>query len=76
MKAFVMISVRPGGIVDAVRDVDRVEGVREAYMTFGPYDIVAVVEANDLHHLGNILAKGIQPVPGVLETLTCLAVEN
>jgi len=50
--------------------------VTEATMTFGPYDAVAVIEAEDVNAVGMILANGIQPVPGVLETLTCLAIES
>jgi DNA-binding Lrp family transcriptional regulator len=76
MKAYVLINVRPGGIRDVVRDLHRVEGVLEANMTFGPYDVVAVVQANDINHLGNILATNVQPIPGIIETLTCLAVEE
>jgi uncharacterized protein with GYD domain len=45
-------------------------------MTFGPYDAVAVVEASDVSHLGQILASTIQPIPGILDTLTCIAVEE
>jgi uncharacterized protein with GYD domain len=44
-------------------------------MTFGPYDAVAVVEAENVDRLGSLLATGIQPIPGVLETLTCLSVD-
>jgi DNA-binding Lrp family transcriptional regulator len=76
MKAYVLINVRPGGVREVVRDLHRVEGVLEANMTFGPYDVVAVVQANDINHLGNILAANVQQVPGVIETLTCLAVEE
>lgn len=76
MKAYVLINVRPGGIRDVVRDLHRVDGVLEANMTFGPYDVVAVVQANDINHLGNILATNVQPIPGIIETLTCLAVEE
>ncbi len=76
MKAYVLINVQAGEIREVVRQVRRVEGVREANMTFGPYDVVAVVEAGDVKALGAILASSIQPVPGVVETLTCLAVED
>ena len=76
MKAYVLINVRPGGVREVVRDLHRVEGVLEANMTFGPYDVVAVVQANDINHLGNILAANVQQIPGVIETLTCLAVEE
>ena len=54
--------------------LQRVEEVTEAHMTFGPYDAVAVIEAADVQSLGKIMANKIQPIPGVMETLTCLAI--
>jgi DNA-binding Lrp family transcriptional regulator len=75
MRAFVLINVRTGEVREVVRQLRRVEGVVEATMTFGPYDAVAVVEGRDVQAVGQILASGIQPLPGVTETLTCLAVE-
>jgi DNA-binding Lrp family transcriptional regulator len=44
-------------------------------MTFGLYDAVAVIETSDINKIGSLLATAIQPIPGVLETLTCLAVD-
>jgi hypothetical protein len=44
-------------------------------MTFGPYDAVAVIEGRDISAIGNLIASAIQPVPGVEQTLTCLAVD-
>ena len=76
MKAFVLINVRTGEVGDVVRQLRRIEGVVEATMTFGPYDAVAVIEATYVNGIGRILAGGIQPVPGVTQTLTCLAVES
>ena len=75
MKAYVLINIRTGELRDVVRQLKRIEQVREASMTFGPYDAVAIVEASDVNDLGRILASAIQPIPGVEETLTCLAVE-
>jgi DNA-binding Lrp family transcriptional regulator len=75
MRAYVLIKIRTGEIQEVVRQLRRVEGVAEANMTFGPYDAVAIVQARDAKHLGQILAMEIQPIPGLVETLTCLAVE-
>jgi DNA-binding Lrp family transcriptional regulator len=75
MKAYILINIRIGEIHEVVRQLRRLKGVVEANMTFGPYDAIAVVEANDANHLGKILAMEIQPIPGVIETLTCLTVE-
>lgn len=76
MRAYILIHIRTGEIREVVRQLRRVEGVTEANMTFGPYDAVAVVEAQDVKNIGDIMATAIQPIPGVLDTLTCLAVEE
>ncbi len=76
MKAFMLIEIRTGEIPEVVRQLKRIESVTEAYMTFGPYDAVAVVSADDVSHLGRIMASVIQPIPGVIDTLTCIAVDE
>jgi DNA-binding Lrp family transcriptional regulator len=76
MKAYILIQIRTGEIRDVVKQLRRVDGVIEASMTFGPYDAVAVVEAEDVNQIGRITASGIQPIPGVLDTMTCLALED
>ncbi|RJP53527.1 MAG: Lrp/AsnC family transcriptional regulator [Anaerolineaceae bacterium] len=75
MKAYVMIKVRAGDVKDVVASLRKIEDIVEAHMTFGPYDAVAVVETADLARLGKITAVEIQPIPGVEQTLTCLAVD-
>lgn len=76
MKAYVLITIRAGEIREVMRQLQRTEGVLEAHMTFGPYDAVAVVSAPDIKNLGKVISQGIQPIPGVVNTLTCLAVEE
>jgi DNA-binding Lrp family transcriptional regulator len=51
------------------------KNVNEAHMTFGPYDAVAVIEAQDIGSLGSLIASSVQPIPGVEQTLTCIAVD-
>lgn len=75
MKAYVLIKIHPGEVRDVVRQLRKVEGVMEASMTFGPYDAVAVLDAKDINQLGHIISTAIQPIPGVSETMTCLATE-
>lgn len=75
MKAYILIKIRTGEVKDVIRSLKKVEGVIEAHMTFGPYDAVAVVETPDISRLGMITASGIQPIPGVEQTLTCLAID-
>jgi len=37
---------------------------------------VAVIEASDINQIGKMISAEIQPIPGVTQTLTCLAVET
>ena len=75
MKAYVLIKIRSGNVKEVVRRLHEIPQILEASMTFGPYDAVAVVEAGDLGGLGTLIASAIQPIPGVRQTLTCLAIE-
>ncbi len=74
MKAYVLIEARTGSISNVVHDLRRLEHIRQAEMTFGPYDIVAEVEAKDLDEMGRIIGQEIQTIDGVIETMTCLSV--
>lgn len=75
MKAYVLIKIRAGEVKEVVRSLRKVNGIIDAHMTFGPYDAVAEVETPDVAKLGEITALKIQPIPGVDQTLTCLAVD-
>lgn len=75
MKAFILIHVRTGSIHEVVDFLKRTNGVVEAYFTFGVYDAIAVVEADDVIAIADIVGKEIQAIPGVEETLTCLALD-
>ena len=75
MKAYVLIKIRAGEVKEVVRQLRKTNQIVEANMTFGPYDAVAVIDAPDITAIGNLIAGSIQPIPGVEQTLTCLAVD-
>lgn len=74
MKAYVLIHVRPGSVPEVVHTLRRLRDIREANMTFGLYDVVAIIEAQDINALGSIIATEVQPIPGIIDTLTCLVI--
>ena len=75
MKAFILINIRTGEISQVVDQLKNLSGVKEAHMTLGPYDAIAVIEGADVKEIGKILAETVQPVPGILDTLTCLLID-
>ena len=40
----------------------------------GPFDIIAVAEADDLPGIGDLITNGMHSVPGIVKTITCLSV--
>ena len=40
----------------------------------GPFDAIAILQAEDLHSLGSCITETIQTVPGVKRTTTCLSI--
>jgi len=40
----------------------------------GPFDVIALLESDDLDRLGRAITDGIQQVEGVQRTTTCLVV--
>lgn len=75
MRAFVLINIRTGEVEQVIRHLRGLQGVVEASMTFGLYDAIAVIEGDGLNALGSMLSSKIQPIPGITQTMTCLAVE-
>jgi len=39
----------------------------------GPYDVIALLDADDINRLGTFVTDSIQRVEGVSRTITCLS---
>jgi len=46
-------------------------GVISTEAVTGPYDVVVLVEAEDIDAVGQLVRTAIQPVEGIVRTLTC-----
>jgi DNA-binding Lrp family transcriptional regulator len=74
VKAFVMLHVDLGCERDVLRELRGMEGVVEAYIVDGVYDVVVVLEAESLDDLRNLISK-VRGMDNVQSTLTMIAVE-
>lgn len=50
-----------------------VDGVTQADVVTGPYDVIVRAKAENMDDLGTLVVAGIQTVQGVTRTLTCPA---
>ncbi len=75
MLAYVLIQVAVGMAPKVLADIEKVEGVVDALIVTGPYDIMLKVNAKDVDELGKLIVSGIQSVQGIVRTLTCPVVQ-
>lgn len=74
-KAVILIEAA-GNKVNSVRDaVSKVKGVKEAFTVTGPYDVIAIIEGNDIDAIGGIVKTKIRAIDGISKTITCIAVK-
>src|SRR5437667_10949870 len=78
MRAYVLIESAVGKANAVGEGVKRLElseatGVAVDAVT-GPYDVIALLESDDLDKMGRAITDGIQRVDGVQRTTTCLVV--
>jgi len=60
---------------DVLNELKNIEHVKEAYLTYGVYDIVARIEAHRSENLKDIMVKKIRSLNNVKPTFTMMVVE-
>jgi DNA-binding Lrp family transcriptional regulator len=73
LRAFVMLTVKPGTSEDIVRS-RRIKGVKMANSVLGRFDAVVVIEAESLEELNRIIYEMVEQHPNVIHTETLLSI--
>ena len=73
-KAYVLIETAVGRNKDVAAALKQLKGVKSVDSVTGPYDIIAIAEAESLNDIGDLVTAKIHPIAGVARTVTCLAI--
>ncbi len=71
VRAYVLIQTDSGKAADVANGIREIGGVMSTEAVTGPYDVIVFVEAEDVDALGQLVVTAIQPVEGIVRTLTC-----
>jgi len=74
--AFVLINAEIGSEDEVVIELRKISNVKESYVVYGVYDIVAKVEAESMDKLKEIVTWKIRRLDKVRSTLTMIVVEG
>lgn len=75
ISAYVFIECTAGTAKEVAKEASKIEGVKRANATTGPYDVIVLVEARDMHILGEFIVTKLQALSGVLRTQTNVIVD-
>ena len=73
-KAYVLIETQVGKTKQVVEAIRKVQGVASVDVVTGPYDAIAIIQAETLHDIGELIVAKVHPVAGISRTVTCIAV--
>ena len=74
MKVYVLIETAVGKIRDVSNSLKGLEGIQSVDVVTGPYDVIAVVSADDMNAVGRLVTESMHTIRGVIRTVTCVSV--
>ena len=74
--AFVLINAEIGSEEEVLKELNKVEGVVEAFVVYGVYDVVTKIRSDTMDKLKDIVTWHVRRLNKVRSTLTMIVVET
>jgi DNA-binding Lrp family transcriptional regulator len=74
--AFVLINAEIGSEEEVLKELKKVEGVVEAFVVYGVYDVVAKIRSDTMDRLKDVVTWHVRRLNKVRSTLTMIVVET
>ena len=75
-KAFVLINVESGSEDEVLKELKSIQGVEEAYFSYGVYDIITKIKAETMEKLKELVTHHVRTLGKVRSTLTLIMMEE
>ena len=70
--AYVLFLVESGSEDQVLKDAKLIDGVQEAYFSYGVYDLIMKVEADSMKRLKHLITYRLRAIDNVRSTLTLI----
>ena len=74
--AFVLINTEIGSESAVLEALKKIDAVKESYMVYGVYDVIAKVKADTMDKLKEIVTWHVRRLDKVRSTLTMIVIEE
>ncbi|HLC01348.1 MAG TPA: Lrp/AsnC ligand binding domain-containing protein [Candidatus Bathyarchaeia archaeon] len=75
-RAFVLINVESGSEDEVLKELKKIEGVEEAYFSYGVYDLITKIKADTMENLKDLVTRRVRSLNKVRSTLTLIMMEE
>ncbi|HEX9862076.1 MAG TPA: Lrp/AsnC ligand binding domain-containing protein [Candidatus Bathyarchaeia archaeon] len=75
-KALVLLNVESGSEDEVLKELKKLEGVEEAYTSYGVYDLIAKIKADTMEQLKEAVTRKIRALNKVRSTLTLIIIDE
>jgi DNA-binding Lrp family transcriptional regulator len=75
-RAFVLVNVESGSEDEVLKELKKIEGVEEAYFSYGVYDLITRIKADSMERLKDMVTRQIRALIKVRSTLTLIMMEE
>ena len=69
-RAFVLFNVESDSEDEVLEELKKIEGMQEAYVSYGAYDLIAIVKADTIEKLVDAITDKMRKINKVRKTLT------
>jgi DNA-binding Lrp family transcriptional regulator len=75
-RAYVLINVESGSEDAVLTELKGLEGVEEAYFSYGVYDLITKIKSDTMDRLKEMVTRRIRTLSKVRSTLTLIMMEE
>ena len=75
MEAFILIETTAGKVKEVTTALEQLDEVKSVDAVTGPYDVIAMLEAEDSTAIELVAAK-IKAISGISRTVVCIVMEE
>jgi len=74
-KAYVLINTELGAEEEVVRALDEILEVRETYVVYGVYDMIAILETETIQEIKDAIFTKIRAMEKIKSTITMMVID-
>ena len=75
-RALVLFNIESGAENRVLKAVKKVDGVEEAYISYGVYDLAVKIRADSMDDLKDVISNHLRQISQVRSTLTLILIEE